>query len=54
MLSSLQTMLTGVLAALIAIPADNTQLPLALVLICLGTLSGLVLWQQLRQQGETS
>ena len=43
-LSSLQMLLIGVLSAIIAIPANNSQLPLAIALILLGLLSGIILW----------
>lgn len=42
-LSSLQMLLVGILSAIIAIPANNSQLPLAIVLVLLGLLSGIIL-----------
>ena len=45
--SSLQIVLTGALSAIMAILPDNTQLPLAIVVICLGVLSGVVLREQM-------
>lgn len=42
-LSSLQMLLVGILSAIIAIPANNSPLPLAIVLILLGLFSGIIL-----------
>lgn len=42
-LSSSQMLLVGILSAIIAIPANNSQLPLAIVLVLLGLLSGIIL-----------
>ena len=45
-----QILLTGVFSAIMAILPDNTQLPLAIVVICLGLLSGVVLWEQMKKK----
>lgn len=45
--SRLQIVLTGALSAIMAILPDSTQLPLAIVVISLGVLLGIVLWEQM-------
>ncbi|HLB56418.1 MAG TPA: multidrug effflux MFS transporter [Coxiellaceae bacterium] len=45
--SSLQILLTGIFSAFMAILPDTTQLPLAVVVMTLGLLSGIVLWRQI-------
>lgn len=45
--SSMQMLLTSVLSAVMAIPSDTTQCPLAIILICLGLLSGLILFKHI-------
>lgn len=47
--SSLQIFLTSIFAAIMAVIPDNNQLSLAIILICLGSFSGMVLWKQMRQ-----
>ncbi|MEO8400354.1 MAG: multidrug effflux MFS transporter [Gammaproteobacteria bacterium] len=46
--SSLQIIIIGVFSAVMAILPDNNQLPLALVIVCLGLLASVVLWKHLK------